>query len=441
MANNKFIKLACFLFVFSILYCSAQAQQYWIEQQCPTTKSLFRMAFTDTLNGWAVGDSGAIVHTSNGGQNWLVQQSSIITFIEDLFFINPNTGYALSNDYASIGTIILKTTNGGANWTNSRYPDSALVIKSVYYLNALTGFMGGISPSVPVILRTTNGGANWQKTTIHFSVCFDYPILRLNFFNAMTGFACGGFFDRAGICWQTTDGGLNWEDSCIAAEPLFDVYPISANRVLAAGGDPEYGSYIYSTGDGGASWGGLFLEVYGIAQRIAPRTPSEIWIPCGNIGKFAVSSDTGGHWSPVLLQDSIRAFDTRFASPYSGWSVGNKGINFKGVILKYNSSIISVQNEQTNVPVSPVLYQNYPNPFNPSTLIRYYVPSGGNVVITVYDVSGKKVKVLDQGKVGQGEHSLEFDAGSLSSGVYFYQLKAVSDNNQYVLNKKMVLIK
>ncbi len=427
--------------LFLTLCAASYSQQYWIQQQCPTTKSLVRLSFTDTLNGWAVGDSGVIVHTSNGGQNWSIQQSFIITPVEDVFFINSNTGVALANDYSGAGTIILKTSNGGFNWSNARYSDTSLILKSVYFLDTMTGFMGGISPTVPVILKTTNGGANWQKTIIHNSICFDYPILRLNFFNASTGFACGGYFDRAGIIWTTTDGGLNWSDSCISAEPLFDIHPLNGTKVLAAGGDPEYGSYVYTSGNTGASWSGLFLGISGIAQRIAPRTASEIWLPCGNIGKFAVTTDTAGHWFAVDIQDSIKAFDTHFASPFSGWSVGNRGDNFIGVILKYNSSIIGLQNEQTNVPVSPVLYQNYPNPFNPSTQIRYYVPSGGSVIITVYDVSGRKVKVFDEGNIGQGEHSVVFDAGNLSSGVYFYRMQVVGKGSQYDLNKKMVLIK
>ncbi len=441
MSINKFCNAIIILAAVYILSAAAYAQQYWVEQQCPTTKALVRLTFKDTLNGWAVGDSGAIVHTSDGGQNWINQQSLIITPIEDVFFININTGYALSNDYSSAGTIILKTTNGGMNWSNSRYSDSTLILKSVYFLDTQTGFMGGISPSVPVILRTTNGGANWQKTTIHFSICFDYPVLRINFFNTLTGFACGGFFDRAGICWITSDGGLNWEDTCISAEPLFDVYPLSATNVLAAGGDPEYGSYVYSTSDGGSSWRGQYLEISGIAKKIAARTPGEFWIPCANIGKFAVSVDTGKDWSAIDIQDTIRAYDACFASPFSGWSVGNRGYNLVGAILKYNMSVIGLHNEQTSVPVSPALYQNYPNPFNPSTEIRYSLPSKAFVIITVFDISGKKVKEIAEGNMGQGEHKIEFTAGNLSSGVYFYRLSAIAGSKEYVLNKKMVLIK
>ncbi len=437
MKRNILFKLFYSLLVFIMTSGSAPAQQYWIQQQCPTTKSLQRLTFADTLNGWAVGDSGAIVHTSNGGINWDVQQSSIITPIEDLFFINNKTGFAISNDYSDSGTIILKTSNGGINWSNSRYPDTTLIIRSVYFLDSLTGFFGGITLTDPVILRTTNGGTSWVRANIRLAVCYDYPVLKFNFPNTLNGYACGGFFDRAGICWQTSDGGLNWTDTCISAEPLFDIYTVSENKILIAGGDLEYGSNIYSSSNAGSSWKGVFMNVPGIAQRIAARTPAELWIPCGILGKFAVTLDTARNWLSIDAPEHISVFDTRFINPYSGWSVGNRNDSYSGVILKYNSAVIGILNEQTSIPDKPMLYQNYPNPFNPVTEINFSLVKNGHVKLVVYDMLGRIVANLVNETRQAGAYTEKFDGANLASGIYIYKIETAG----FEQSKKMVLIK
>ncbi len=83
------------------------------------------------------------------------------------------------------------------------------------------------------------------------------------------------------------------------------------------------------------------------------------------------------------------------------------------------------------------LEQNYPNPFNPSTIIRYYLPSATKITLTVYNVLGQKVKTLVQGKQIGGWHKVSFDAGGLSSGIYFYRLHTA---NGFDSQRKMILL-
>jgi hypothetical protein len=83
------------------------------------------------------------------------------------------------------------------------------------------------------------------------------------------------------------------------------------------------------------------------------------------------------------------------------------------------------------------LYQNYPNPFNPKTSINYDVPSGGKVVLKIYNVIGKEVATLVDEYKNAGSYKAEFNAGNLPSGVYFYKLIS----NNYVSIKKMMLLK
>ena len=83
------------------------------------------------------------------------------------------------------------------------------------------------------------------------------------------------------------------------------------------------------------------------------------------------------------------------------------------------------------------LYQNYPNPFNPSTTITWQMPESGNVTLKIYDVLGREITTLINEELTVGKHETVFDASQLSSGIYFYQLKAGS----FVQTKKMILIK
>jgi hypothetical protein len=91
----------------------------------------------------------------------------------------------------------------------------------------------------------------------------------------------------------------------------------------------------------------------------------------------------------------------------------------------------------SNVPKAFNLMQNYPNPFNPSTTIKYEIPKQENVTLKVYNLLGEEVVTLVHGIKQSGSYKVHFDANNLSSGVYFYKLRAGS----FVQTKKMILLR
>jgi hypothetical protein len=83
------------------------------------------------------------------------------------------------------------------------------------------------------------------------------------------------------------------------------------------------------------------------------------------------------------------------------------------------------------------LNQNYPNPFNPSTTIRYQIPQDGVVTLKIYDILGSEVATLVQEEKVAGKYEVNFNASTLSSGVYIYKIQAGDFTN----SKKLILLK
>jgi hypothetical protein len=83
------------------------------------------------------------------------------------------------------------------------------------------------------------------------------------------------------------------------------------------------------------------------------------------------------------------------------------------------------------------LAQNFPNPFNPTTTISFEVPVTGQVKLSVYNLLGKEVATLINGRVSAGSHQVIFDASNLQSGIYYYRL----ESGDFVATKKLLLLK
>ncbi len=127
------------------------------------------------------------------------------------------------------------------------------------------------------------------------------------------------------------------------------------------------------------------------------------------------------------------------ASPNAaGWYYIGDGTNISLYLIRaYISFVTGVTKEVSPVPVAFRLDQNYPNPFNPATAISYQLSAASQVTLRVYDVLGRQVAELVNKHQPVGHYTVNFDAGSLPSGIYFYRLK--TEGNTGV--KKMVVIK
>lgn len=83
------------------------------------------------------------------------------------------------------------------------------------------------------------------------------------------------------------------------------------------------------------------------------------------------------------------------------------------------------------------LEQNYPNPFNPSTIIRYSIPENAHVTLKIYNLLGQEIAELVNAEQKAATYDVTFDASKLSTGIYFYTVKA----GKFTSTKKMALVK
>ena len=117
----------------------------------------------------------------------------------------------------------------------------------------------------------------------------------------------------------------------------------------------------------------------------------------------------------------------------------SSGNNLTGTIFgaTWSSGVLASVSEALTNPTEFKLSQNYPNPFNPNTRIKYSIPQLSNVVIEVFDILGNEIEILVNEEKSVGTYELTWNAASLPSGVYFYQIKA----GDFVETKKMILMK
>lgn len=106
---------------------------------------------------------------------------------------------------------------------------------------------------------------------------------------------------------------------------------------------------------------------------------------------------------------------------------------------KYIISITTgIEDHQEEIiPEQFTLSQNYPNPFNPSTVIDFNIPQDGFVIIKLFDITGREVRILMRKYTSAGFYTLNFNAEGLAGGVYFYTI----DADKYKAVKKMLLVR
>jgi hypothetical protein len=157
--------------------------------------------------------------------------------------------------------------------------------------------------------------------------------------------------------------------------------------------------------------------------------------------------ETGILYGVIGLESEINDFISIDISNGSGTVLGSTGMkNILGLAFE-ETGVSSIEEERPITPAGFSLSQNYPNPFNPETSIEFNLPINSNVTITVYNLLGQIVRTLVDNDFSSGYHSaiwngIDETGKGVSSGIYFYKMKANGMNGQEYSNiKKMILLK
>jgi len=247
-----------FFILFLIIDFKSFAQSGWTIQQSKTKEGLYSVFFSNTENGYAVGNRGTILKTNNGGVQWIADTVQDNGNFTSLFSIK-NMTYVVGRGFLTTpkthlgGGLIFKTKDMMANWsvTKTDYGEYLNYLYSIYFVNSDTGYIVG---QCGLILKTIDGGENWIVKSLLRQDEEQYDLKSVYFINANTGYAVGG--KNKGMILKTIDGGETWiKKSCKSNQTLNSTFFINSKIGYAVGGTPfgENG-IILKTIDAGEGW-------------------------------------------------------------------------------------------------------------------------------------------------------------------------------------------
>lgn len=394
--------ISIFLLIHAI---SLPAYSQWLAQNSGTNQNLYDIEFLNDRIGWAVGDAGVVIKTTNGGTNWINVPNPSIQYGGIMWSIQPIDSEVV---YAVAGyDFIMKTANGGDNWivlNGNLKINSAMT--GLYFMNRDTGWFLGTNK----VFRTYDGGNTLDSFYAPWFTNSDIYFKDIN-----TGVFCG-----TGRAFKSTDGGENWFDTNvpIIAYHVFMKLGHYGNNLWLSG---STGGPVFRSTDFGDTWvnitPGRNIGAYGI--HFTNETTGYLGRGLNNLIK---TTDGGFNWHRQQTDTTHNNLITSlsFVNDSIGWYCGTSGKIYK--TTTGGQWLTSVELNSAEFPEAFELLQNYPNPFNSSTKIAFTIKDRGHYKLEVYSILGKTLDVIIDRTIQPGDYSVTYDASHLSSGVYFYRL-------------------
>lgn len=436
------------------------------------TADLRSLHMFDSNNGYAVGSSGKVWKTTDGGHSFEVYAGTTTNqAFNDVNFYNTQYGMTAGNAGQA-----WKTTDGGTTWV--AMTTLPVAQNSIAMIDSITALIAGST----TVNKTTDGGTTW--TTITPGVPIP-PISRIRMRNSSTGYLVGGAgTSQTGYVFKTTNAGDTWTNLNFpfSTTMLYDIEFRSDSEYVVVG----YSGGVFHTTNDGGTWTQINVGLLNVVQSqviglafisadtviVGGNGASVVKIALDPIVPVELSSFSASVNSDNILLNwttatelNNRGFEVeRKTTSTNDWDVlgyvegrgtttepktysyqdydvkSGRSYSYRIKQIDYNGNFTYYNLAQTIEFGSPVkfeLSQNYPNPFNPATVISFSLPQKSNVTVKIYDILGNEVRTLINETKDAGKHSVNFNATSLSSGVYFYSIKA----GNFTETKKMTLIK
>lgn len=438
------ILILLLIFLGSIKITSQTWQK--IEMNFPPGDTLLEFAsisFATKSIGW-ISTSGRIdadhrltkiFKTRDGGHNWVRQYMDRSDSGNQSFVIDSLHYWTV----AKAGNLLISTTNGGDKWDSTDISKNKLGL--IYFFDAKKG----IAFTYVRPWLTSDGGKSWIAGDSSLSTRGTHDLVFVNSNKGWMGSSVSSITEHGSIS-NTIDGGKTWTYQISQSAIMFAIDFADSLVGYAIGTDGFFSvEYIYSTINGGNEWTRKQFLNKGSLFDVGFLN-SQIGWTIGNSGKIWQTIDGGNSWNiqntnTDATLGKITILRKEKAAYVFGGAEYNYSIYTKPFVLLYadlsNISDVNENENENSIPVKYNLSQNHPNPFNPSTTISYQLPVYSQVILKVYDLLGREVAILVNENKPAGHYKVEFNAGKLTSGIYFYRIEAGS----FSQTKKLLLLK
>lgn len=418
------------------------SQSGWFHQKTGTQNRLSNVFFLNENTGWAAGDSGTIIRTVNGGADWDLQISNTNIALEKIAFTDSLNGTAIGtyyeyNPWCFDFIIRLTTSDGGNTWIIAEQGYSTMLMDFSYSENVFFASFEGTDcwQTIGAVSKSTDSGLNWTSVNQGFG---GYAYKSAHFINTHTGWALGykatDFGLRVYHLIKTTSGGADWD--YIRQDTGYNYLSYWGSKIRFINQNTGYlmgNNYrnLKKTTDGGYTWYQTDSNITSGKSDYCFINPDTGWIIGG--GTIIRTNDGGNSWSSQNSGVTGGLHSIFFVNENVGFIAGNNGLMLK----TYTGGLTNLNTAEQYFPADFELYQNYPNPFNPATIISFSLPHGSYVNLKVFDAAGRKIKELINEYRQRGSYEVKFDGIDFASGVYFYRLAA----DDYSAVRRMILLK
>lgn len=447
------IKLLFLVLVCSLFFTNLSFGQWTVASTVSfgTTTGYPSVSITDANTVWTcLGPNGTpiVLKSTNGGANFTTATGTGISL--ELYCIwakDANTAF-VGNGGAAGGAggnaSFYKTINGGTTWTLvGSTGGSGGFFNGIVFSKTMPSF--GIAQSDPptglgqpyYVSRTTDGGATWAVTNppgVLANASAQNSIVVLD--NMWYGFG----LNSAASVYYTTNGGTSWTQGILGIPGTFTSgFAMSDNKLNGIAATNTSLPFIARTTNGGTTWistnAGAGGSGYATCKWIEGTNICYISSLAGASGCIKKSTDAGATWTTMTTAGTVGITHMEFYR--SGNIIYGYAVAQNGTVLKLIDNITGIEPVNNILPSEYKLAQNYPNPFNPSTTIEFSIPVSGHVSLKVYDALGKEVASILNDYRSAGNYSEQFVGTDLTSGVYYYQLTS----GNFKETKKFMLVK
>jgi photosystem II stability/assembly factor-like uncharacterized protein len=297
------------------------AQSGWSINRSKGTGDLISVFFTSSDVGWVAGDNGYLAYTSDGGKSWNRKILNTAANINEIYFRNDDDGYLVA------GRKMFVTKDGGVSWREelivkqSEFKDGIPEFLSIRFNSRKQGFIIGTIIDKnnddiiigSLLLRTTDGGESWSRIKVPTKV----ELFHLDFDGKSHGWIVGDM----GTILATTDNGDSWAlQNSGTKETLYNVDFRDEKDGYAVGTNGT----ILRTEDGGVNWEQVKSNVTTSLFRVDFSDDKNGWI-VGSKGIILRSYDKGISWLKQESQTENNLYGLYMKKKY-GWGVGKEGI-------------------------------------------------------------------------------------------------------------------